>query len=62
MECTKHRKRKSNEAERESLNRKLRDLPRYGGGDLWRRCPYCAYEKGRQDVLDELGIFMKNKS
>lgn len=54
MECTNHRKTKSNKEYRYHLNSRMKDLPTYSGGDMWRVCPYCAYEQGMKDAMEHI--------
>ena len=51
--CYKHR-REPGQDRLEDLDPILEKLPKYTGGHAWDRCPYCAYEQGREDALNEL--------
>lgn len=46
--------------QRDELNHKLESLPRYTSGQMKDRCVYCAYLKGREDVLKELEKWIKH--
>ena len=42
-----------NEFRRSALDRLMRELPDSQSGDGRHKCPYCGYERGRQDGLKE---------
>lgn len=50
--CYKHRRNYGQD--QHELDPILTKLPKYTGGHAGDRCTYCAYLKGREDVLREL--------
>lgn len=43
-----------NEAERAALDRIMRELPENQAGEGRHKCPYCAYERGYRQALNDV--------